>query len=119
MGYLATVTTDHRPHLVPCCFVLDNDTIYSAVDAKPKTTLLLQRLRNLESNVAASLLVEHYDEDWATLWWVRVDGSGRVVDADERLRALRQLADKYAEYRAAPPPGPVVGLKIDDWRMWP
>jgi PPOX class probable F420-dependent enzyme len=120
VGRLATVTSEHRAHLVPCCFVLDADTVYSAIDAKPKSTLDLRRVRNLRSNGAASLLVDHYDEDWTTLWWVRVDGTGRVVgDAVEHQRAIELLNAKYEQYLASPPPGPVLAVDIDVWRTWP
>jgi PPOX class probable F420-dependent enzyme len=95
-------------------------TIYSAVDAKPKTSRSLRRLANLRANPAASLLVDHYDEDWTALWWVRVDGRGRVIDTgDERSRALALLAAKYPQYRAEPPPGPVIALDVTTWRAWP
>jgi PPOX class probable F420-dependent enzyme len=94
--------------------------VYSAVDAKPKSTLVLRRLQNLKTNTSFSLLVDHYDEDWTTLWWVRVDGSGRVIEkGDERERALRLFTTKYAQYRDTPPPGPVLALDIERWRMWP
>jgi PPOX class probable F420-dependent enzyme len=117
---LGTVTEDGRPHLVPCCFALVGDTAYSAVDAKPKSTLALRRLANLRARGQASLLVDHYDEDWSTLWWVRVDGAGRVVDAGrERDAALAALAAKYDQYRRDPPPGPVVAVDITTWRAWP
>lgn len=117
---LATVTDDGRPHIVPCCFALEADTAYSAVDAKPKSTLALRRVANLRGNHRASLLVDHYDEDWATLWWVRLDGAGRVVDdGDERDRALAALAAKYHQYRRDPPPGAVIALDITTWRAWP
>ncbi|MDQ6696191.1 MAG: pyridoxamine 5'-phosphate oxidase family protein, partial [Actinomycetota bacterium] len=43
----ATVAADGRPHIVPCCFIRDGHTVWSAVDAKPKTTLALRRLANL------------------------------------------------------------------------
>jgi PPOX class probable F420-dependent enzyme len=120
VGHLATVTPAHRAHLVPCCFVLNADTVYSAIDAKPKSTLSLRRLRNIETNSAASLLVDHYDEDWDTLWWVRVDGNGRVVDESaERDVAIDLLVAKYAQYRALPVPGPVLAIDIDTWRTWP
>src|SRR5205807_1831761 len=90
---LATVTPDGRPHLVPCCFALNEETVYSAVDAKPKTTLGLQRLANIAANPAVALLVDEYDEDWSTLWWVRLDGLGRVVTGPtERNTALDLLA---------------------------
>jgi PPOX class probable F420-dependent enzyme len=120
VGHLATVTEGQRAHLVPCCFVLEADTLYSAIDAKPKTTFMLRRLRNIDANGSASLLVDHYEEDWAKLWWVRVDGLGRSVDdRGERRRALDLLARKYEQYRAHPPPGPVLAIEIDRWRTWP
>ena len=120
VGRLATVTAEHRAHLVPCCFVLDDDTVFSAVDAKPKSTLALRRLDNIRANANASLLVDHYDEDWATLWWVRVDGRGRTVDDPvERSRSLSLLSAKYEQYRSAPPPGPVLAIAVEQWRMWP
>ena len=71
---LATVGADGRPHLVPVVFAVHEQVIYSAVDAKPKTTQRLRRLANIESNPQVSLLVDHYDEDWTRLWWVRADG---------------------------------------------
>jgi PPOX class probable F420-dependent enzyme len=120
VGRLGTVTPGGRPHLVPCCFVIDGDTVWSAVDAKPKSTLVLRRLRNVRATGGASLLVDHYDEDWSALWWIRLDGTGRVVDTGpERDTALAALADKYAQYRRDPPPGPVLALDVTTWRAWP
>jgi PPOX class probable F420-dependent enzyme len=120
VGHLATVTAANRAHVVPCCFVLNADTAYSAIDAKPKSTLVLRRLQNIESNGAASLLVDHYDEDWGTLWWVRVDGSGRILDrGEERDLATDLLVAKYEQYRSLPLVGPVLAIDIDTWRTWP
>jgi len=119
VGRLATVTAEGRPHVVPCCFALLGDTAYSAVDAKPKSTLALRRLDNLRANPHASLLVDHYDEDWTALWWIRVDGDGRVVeDGAEHATALAALADKYDQYRRQRPPGAVVALDVTTWRSW-
>jgi PPOX class probable F420-dependent enzyme len=120
VGRLATVTASGLPHIVPCCFVLDGDTVFSAVDHKPKSTFDLVRLDNLRSTEVASLLVDHYGEDWATLWWVRIDGRGRVAEAgEERERALGLLAAKYEQYRARIPAGPVVVIEVTTWRAWP
>ena len=117
---LATITDDGRPHLVPCCFALAAGTIYSAVDGKPKTTLALRRLTNIQANPAAALLVDHYDDDWSALWWVRLDGVARVVaDPPERARALTLLAAKYPQYTRAPPPGDVIAIDVTAWRAWP
>jgi PPOX class probable F420-dependent enzyme len=119
VGHLGTVTSSGLPHLVPCCFVVDADHIYSAIDGKPKSTLALRRLANLRANAAASLLVDHYEEDWSALWWVRIDGRGRVADDEaERERALRLLGAKYDQYRRMPPPGPVIALDPQRWSWW-
>ena len=129
VAHLATVTADGRPHVVPCCFALatgghggageGGDSVVMAVDAKPKSTLALRRLANIGANPATSLLVDHYAEDWSTLWWVRVDGTGRVVDrGPERERALALLAAKYEQYRRQPPPGPAVVVEVTRWSGW-
>lgn len=119
---LATVTSSGAPHLVPCCFALDRDVVFSAVDdAKPKSTMALRRLDHVRANPAVSLLVDHYDDsDWSALWWIRVDGRAEVVeDGPARERGRLLLAAKYPQYAAAPPPGAVVVVGIDTWRAWP
>ena len=119
VGRLATVTAAGRPHIVPCCFVLDGERLYSAVDAKPKSTLALRRLANVRAHPDVALLVDHYSDDWSTLWWIRVDGRGRVLDApDERARAIQLLTTKYVQYEAEPPPGPVLAVDITRWTAW-
>jgi PPOX class probable F420-dependent enzyme len=120
VGRLATVTVDGRPHLVPCCFALGGDTIYSAIDHKPKSTQLLQRLTNLRANPNATLLVDHYADDWSTLWWVRADGVGRILGAgSDHANAIALLVAKYHQYRDEPPAGPVIAIDVTTWRSWP
>jgi hypothetical protein len=51
-----------RPHLVPCCFALDGDIVYSAVDAKTKSTVALRRLATLRANPDTALLVDFYGD---------------------------------------------------------
>jgi PPOX class probable F420-dependent enzyme len=115
IGRLATVTSDGRPHVVPVCFALHDGRIYTAVDAKPKGTTALKRLENVRATGRASLLVDHYEEDWSRLWWVRVDGAAEVIDSDAAIDAL---AAKYEQYRAARPPGPVIAIAPERWRSW-
>jgi PPOX class probable F420-dependent enzyme len=81
---------------------------------------LMDRLENLRAHPSCSLLVDHYTEEWAELWWVRLDGAGRVIEGgDERGLAVALLTEKYPQYRETAPPGAVVALEISDWRMWP
>jgi PPOX class probable F420-dependent enzyme len=123
VGRLATVRADGAPHVVPCCFVLHGDTVFSAVDGKPKSTRALRRLDNVRAEPRATLLVDCYEEDWAALWWVRVDAIARVVDAGTDpsafTKAVELLQHKYEQYRRDPPAGPVVALEITRWRAWP
>lgn len=119
VGRLATVTGAGDPHVVPCCFVLEGDRLYSAVDGKPKSTTALKRLDNVRARPTASLLVDHYADDWAELWWVRVDGTAALVTDDgERSVAVAALAAKYEQYRADPPSGPVLRIDITRWASW-
>lgn len=116
---LATIDPDGRPHLVPITFVLDGDTLYSAVDQKPKRSLRLRRIENARARPDVTVLVDEYDDDWSRLWWVRLRGHARVLDeGEERERALALLAGKYEQYRAEPPRGPVLAVDVTEWREW-
>jgi PPOX class probable F420-dependent enzyme len=115
VGRLATVTALGRPHVVPVCFVLHEDRVFTAVDAKPKATTALARLENVRATGRASVLVDHYEEDWASLWWVRVDGVARI---EQSAGALDALAAKYEQYRSARPAGPVIAIDPERWSSW-
>jgi PPOX class probable F420-dependent enzyme len=115
---LATADAGGRPHLVPIAFAVAGETIYSAVDAKPKRTRALRRLANVVANPAVAVLVDHWDEeDWGRLWWVRADGEGRVLDPDEPEagRAIRLLRERYPRQRAD---GAVLAVDVTRWSGW-
>ena len=119
---LATVDARNRPHLVPVCFALtEDDTVYSAVDAKPKATPDLKRLRNIAGHPHVTLLVDHYEDDWTKVWWVRLDGTAIVHDtgtaAHQQGRDL--LAAKYEQYAGAPELlGRMVVIRATKWTSW-
>lgn len=115
---LATVSTDLRPHIVPIVFAVIDHIIYSAVDAKPKTTTALRRLANIAANPTVAVLADHYSQDWTHLWWTRADGTARIVDAPEAEQALELLTARYPVYRTQPPPGPVLAVDVTRWSGW-
>lgn len=122
VGRLATVRADGTPRIVPCCFGLHHDRAVTAVDdAKPKSTLDLGRLHDVRRHPPVSLLVDHYDDDWTSLWWVRLDGIAAVLEPDTGgyAEAIDLLGAKYEQYRRQPPPGPVIAITILTWRAWP
>ena len=127
VGRLATVTPELRPHVVPFVFVVVEAAsairAYWVVDQKPKRSLQLLRIRNLEQNPAVEFVIDGYDEDWDRLWWVRASGTGRVVDSDpEHAEALAALAAKYPQYATVPPHGPIIAIDIEsitDWNAAP
>jgi PPOX class probable F420-dependent enzyme len=116
---LATTDPDGRPHLVPIVFALDGDTVYSAVDRKPKRSAKLRRIENARARPDVTILVDYYEDDWSGLWWIRLRGRARVLDdGDERERALALLAEKYPQYRTEPPDGPVLAVDVTEIRDW-
>ena len=116
---IATVGPDRRPHIVPICFVLDGDVLHFVVDSKPKRTIYLKRLQNIAANPTVSIMADHYEDDWAKLWWVRLDGTARLVtDGAEAGHALDLLINRYHQYQENRPGGPVVAVSIDRWSGW-
>ncbi len=117
---LATVGPASQPHVVPVCFFATPEWLVTAVDDKPKTTTNLRRLEHVRANPAVSLLVDHYEEDWSLLWWVRADGVARVVEErDELDRFLEPLLEKYqGHYGLGPLQGPAIVVDLQHWAGW-
>ena len=117
---LGTVSDDGTIRLVPICFAVIDGWIASAVDHKPKRTGQLRRLDDIEAAATATVLVDHYDEDWSRLWWIRIRGRAEVHrEHDEvAVAVIAALVDKYAQYRDCPPAGAVYRIAIDDIQSW-
>ncbi|BBY03652.1 TIGR03668 family PPOX class F420-dependent oxidoreductase [Mycobacterium seoulense] len=119
---LATVTPGGLPHLVPVVFAVAEgspDVVYTAVDAKPKTTRRLRRLANIENDPNVSLLVDHYADDWTRLWWVRADGAAAIhTDGAAMESAYRLLRAKYPQYQSVSLDGPVIAVAVRRWSSW-
>ena len=116
---LGTADAEGRPHVVVVTFAVDGDRIYSAVDQKPKSGNYLKRLRNVGENPWVTMLADQYSDDWDTLWWVRADGQAAILsDQRSMTEPLRLLAERYWQYRKAPPTGPVLAVTVERWSGW-
>jgi PPOX class probable F420-dependent enzyme len=117
---LGTIDPEGRPNLVPFVFVLDGDVVYSEVDDKPKRSKRLARLSNIERDPRVTVLVDHYEDAWERLWWVRLRGTARILPPHdvEASRARTLLADKYPQYGGSPPEGTVIAIDVEDWLGW-
>jgi PPOX class probable F420-dependent enzyme len=92
---------------VPIVFVAEGGDLWSPVDGKPKRGRRLARLDQIARQPRASLLVDHYDDDWRALWWVRVDVVASVLtepmlDAGTFRRVSEALRRKYPQYVTTP-----------------
>lgn len=127
VAHLATVSADGTPHLVPIVFALQQDVqqdlqqeiVYTAIDAKPKTTPRLRRLANIENNPRVSVLVDHYADNWAQLWWVRADGLATIHRNGPEMRlGYELLRAKYRQYESVALNGPVIAVVVQHWASW-
>ena len=107
VGYLATADGRAIPHVVPVCFTISQGTLYITIDEKPKRVAdpyALGRVRDLLARPQVTVLVDHWDEDWARLAWLRVDGIARLLEPGdnsavaERDAAISALRAKYPQY---------------------
>lgn len=104
-AHLATASAEADPHLMPVVYALHDDAIWIAIDEKPKRTLRLRRLRNIEENARAALLIDHYDDDWSQLWWALLRGPAEVWwpqtwNAPRAAAAIAALRERYPQYAA-------------------
>ncbi len=117
VGRLATASAEADPHVIPVCFVLDGDTIYSVIDEKPKSGRRLKRLRNIDETGKAALVIDHYDDDWTQLAFVLLRGPARVVPSTPHALAL--LRAKYPQYNAMSlDHAEMVQITIEHWTAW-
>ena len=119
---LATADAAGAPQAVPVCFALAGDTVYVAIDRKPKRgdARALKRLRNIAANPQVCLVVDRYDEDWRQLAWVMLHGRAEILETGAEHEAAQALARaRYAQLAAMDLAGlPVIALRIARVASW-
>lgn len=118
VGHLATAGASGIPSVVPVCFALQADALYTALDDKPKRTRRPRRIRNLEQNSSVAFIADHYDEDWSRLGWVMIRGHGDILHSGEEFeRGCELLRYRYAQY-ARMRLSPLIAIRILEVRSW-
>jgi len=122
---LATMDSDGFPHVVPVVFARVGDRLWSAIDGKPKAGGEPARVRNLRAHPRAALLLDDYAADWRSLWWIRMNVVGHVVegraghdDADAAIAALTAKYPQYADVPVVREPPILLAFEIQRVRSW-
>ena len=118
VGRLGLIDSGDRPRVLPVTFAIAGRALCSAIDRKPKRSAEPARLRYLRRRPQAALTVDRYDDDWAELAWVQVLGSVEIIEIADDPAALEALRSKYEQYRADPPPGPLLRLVPERTLHW-
>ena len=119
-GVLGTAGPTGDVRLVPIVFALADDVLVGAVDHKPKSTTRLARLADIARTGKATLLVEHYEDDWSRLWWVRMSGPAAVVEPEDERHGdfVELLVAKYPQYAEHRPAGPCYTVGVEQVAAW-
>ncbi len=119
---LATADSAGRPHVVPICYALGDDSVYFTIDEKPKRDAgaQLMRISNIRENPFVALVADRYDEDWSQLGWVMMQGRAEVLETgEEHDQAQARLRARYRQIRAMRIEQlPVVAIRIQRTISW-
>lgn len=118
---LATIDARGRPRLVPICFVVSDDVLWSPLDEKPKSVgdlRSLARVRDIFERPSVSVLVDRWSEDWSELAWLRIVGRAQLVDPAPPA-VVEALRAKYPQYRGHRLESrPMLAITIDGVTAW-
>lgn len=118
IGRLATADTSGTPSVMPVCFALEDDMMYTAIDGKPKRTRRPRRMRDLATNPRVAFVADRYDEDWSRLGWVMIRGRGDILGSGTPFeRGCELLRHRYAQY-ATMALYPLIAIRLLEVRSW-
>ncbi len=103
---LATSDENGSPTLVPVCYAYDGTYFYTPLDAKPKRVAAsrLKRVHNIEVRHEATLLIDHYSDDWSQLGYVQIYAHAELISPAHALYgpAVSLLRSRYEQYKSMP-----------------
>lgn len=101
---LAVTTTTDAPDAMPIVFARVGRTLFSPIDGKPKKSARPARLAHIAKHPAVTLVLDHYDEDWSRLWWIRLGGEAVIAEGEHRDwdAGVQALQLKYPQYATTP-----------------
>ena len=123
VGHLATADTVGQPHVVPVCYAAGADSVYIALDAKPKRVAWqqLKRVRNLLVNPHVALVIDRYSEAWSHLAYLVIRGTAVLLPPDtaEQQQAVTLLRARYPQYQVMPIEAqPVIAIRPHAVAAW-
>jgi PPOX class probable F420-dependent enzyme len=118
VGRLGLLDEEGRPRVQPVTFAVAEGRIWSAIDQKPKRSGEPARVRFLRRDPRAAVTVDRYSDDWDELAWVQVLGTVQILEVSEGTAGLGALTEKYEQYRAESPQGPLLALEPERCLFW-
>jgi PPOX class probable F420-dependent enzyme len=117
VGYLATISSGGKPHVVPVSPVLDGDGLVFASERDTR------KVRNIERHPDVAICFDEYDEDWSRLQQVVAHGRARVIGpGSEFERGRSMLYVKYPQYEREAPitetSSVIVGVRVERVVSW-
>ena len=119
---LSTVDEAGRPLVLPVCYIVAGETLFSPTDAKPKRVPVqrLKRLRNIRQNPHVALVIDDYSEDWAELSYVILHGRAEILTSGASFdQAVVALREKYPQYHhMAIQENPMIAVHLERAVSW-
>jgi PPOX class probable F420-dependent enzyme len=113
---LGTVDDAGRPLVLPICYIVAGEMLYSPTDAKPKRVPVqrLKRLKNIQDNPQVALVIDDYSDDWTQLAYVILHGRAEILTGGSPFeRAVAALREKYPQYhRMAIQENPMIAVHL-------
>jgi PPOX class probable F420-dependent enzyme len=116
---------------VPIAYAFDDGAcglvVYSALDEKRKTVAdprALARVSDIGPRPRVAVLVDHWEEDWAHLAWIRLEGTATLLEPtdtkdSEHARAVGLLRERYPQYATHNLEGrPVIRVAVERVSGW-